>query len=49
MPIEKWCGNSFQCPSARQVGKIGNPKSAIPAILGQAMIVERNLRGARRS
>ena len=26
--LKKWCGNSFQCPSA-----IGNRKSAIPAIL----------------
>ena|GEM_PF-1054710 len=29
------------------ISKIGNPQSAIPAILGQAMIVE-NLRRARR-
>jgi len=40
--LKEWCGNFFQCPSA-----IGNRKSAIPAILGQAMIVE-NLRRARR-
>jgi hypothetical protein len=41
--LKKWCGNSFQSPSA-----IGNRKSAIPAILRQAMIVE-NLRAATTS
>jgi hypothetical protein len=41
--LKKWCGNSFQCPSA-----IGNRKSAIPATLGQATIAE-ILRKKRRS
>jgi len=45
--LKKWCGNSFQCPSARHGGAIGNRKSAIPATVGQAMIVE-NLRRTRR-
>jgi hypothetical protein len=41
--LKKSCGKFFECSSTRRGGAIGNRKSAIPAILGQAMMLENQL------